>query len=195
MTVLPTSTEDLIFRQARTHNGWQKRSVDESKLRELYELLKWGPTSANCQPLRVVFICSSEAKERLRPALSAGNIEKTMAAPVVAILAYDRDFVEMLPTVFPHVDARSWFVGKPAFIEATATRNASIQGGYFIVAARMVGLDVGPMSGFDNARVDAEFFPGGKVKSNFLCNLGYGDRSKLLPRSPRLTFEQVCSCL
>jgi len=161
-------------------------------LRELYELMKWGPTSANLSPARILFLRTKEAKERLRPALMAGNVEKTMAAPVTAIVAYDTEFYETLPTLFPHTDARSWFAGKPALIESTAFRNGTLQGAYMIIAARALGLDCGPMSGFDNARVDAAFFPDGKWKSNFLCNLGYGDPASVKPRNPRLSFEEAC---
>jgi 3-hydroxypropanoate dehydrogenase len=160
--------------------------------RALYDLLKWGPTSANCSPARIVFVRSREGKERLRPALSAGNVDKTMAAPVTAIIGHDLRFHDQLPRLFPHTDARSWFAGKDELIRTTAFRNGTLQGAYLIVAARSLGLDCGPMSGFDNARVDAEFFPGGTVKSNFLCNLGYGDPAKLHPRSPRLAFDEAC---
>lgn len=185
---------DIIFRNARTHNGWQDKPVSDDTLRALYELMKWGPTSANCSPARILFLKTREAKERLRPALSAGNMEKTMAAPVTAVVGYDLQFYELLPRLFPHnPDAKNWFSGKAA--EITAFRNGSLQGGYLIVAARAVGLDTGPMSGFDNAKLDAEFWPDGRVKSNFLCNLGYGDPSKLFSRSPRLDFDEACSIL
>ena len=183
---------DQIFRTARTHNGWLDRPVTDDQLRRLYDLMKWGPTSANCSPARIVFVRSKAAKEKLKPALSPGNLDKTMAATATAIIAYDTEFYEKLPQLFPHADARSWFVGKPDLIETTAFRNGSLQGAYLIIAARAIGLDCGPMSGFDNALVDAAFFPGGKVKSNFLCNLGYGDPGKLFPRSPRLAFDEAC---
>jgi 3-hydroxypropanoate dehydrogenase len=189
---------DLLFRAARTYSAWLDRPVDDAKLVELYDLLNWGPTSANGLPLRVLFLKSREAKERLRPALSPGNVDKTMAAPVTAILAYDTRFYEFLPETFPHEpEAVSWFTGpgKERVAEETAFRNSSLQGGYFILAARAVGLDCGPMSGFDRAKVDAEFFPDGRWRSNFLCNLGYGDPSKLPPRNPRLPFETVCRIL
>jgi 3-hydroxypropanoate dehydrogenase len=184
---------DAIFLEARTHNAWTDKPVSDETLRRLYDLMKFGPTSANCSPQRIVFARSRAAKEKLRPALSEGNLEKTMTAPVTAVLGYDTEFYELLPRLFPQKDARSWFVGKPAHIEATAFRNGTLQGGYFIVAARAVGLDCGAMSGFDNAAVDAAFFPGGKVKSNFLCNLGYGDPKGVFPRNPRLTFDEACS--
>jgi 3-hydroxypropanoate dehydrogenase len=186
---------DQIFREARTHNVWLPQPVSPDLLRQAYELSAFGPTSANSMPGRYVFLTTREAKERLRPALSAGNLEKTMAAPVTAIIAWDTEFHEKLPKLFPHRDMRSLFLGKPGLIEATAFRNGSLEGAYFILAARAVGLDCGPMSGFDNAKIDAEFFPDGKWKSNFLCNLGYGDATKLFPRSPRLSFEEACLLL
>jgi len=195
MNTLDSQALDQIFRLARTHNGFIDRPVSDAQLNAIYDLMRWGPTSANCSPARIVFLRSSAAKERLRPALSPGNLDKTMAAPVTAIIGYDTEFYEKLPRLFPHTDARSWFVGKPAHIESTAFRNGSLQGAYFIIAARAVGLDCGPMSGFDQAKVDAEFFPGGKVKSNFLCNLGYGDPTKLFARSPRLEFDEACRVL
>ena len=189
---LPDADLDQLFREARTHNSFHDRPVPEATLRLVYDLLKWGPTSANSSPARFVFLVTAEAKQRLRPALSPGTLDKTMAAPVTVIVGYDLEFHETLPTLFPHVDARAWFAGKPDHILTTAFRNGSMQGAYLILAARAVGLDCGPMSGFDNAKVDATFFPDGKVKSNFLCNLGYGDRAKLMPRNPRLPFEDAC---
>ncbi|MBX9947422.1 MAG: malonic semialdehyde reductase [Reyranella sp.] len=187
---------DRIFRDARTHNGWLPKPVTDDQLRAVYDLMKWGPTSANCQPTRIVFVRTKEGKERLRPALSAGNTEKTMAAPVTAIVAYDTQFYEHLPRHFPHDQtAITWFKGpgKEAGAAATAFRNGSLQGAYLIIAARSLGLDCGAMSGFDNAKVDAAFFPDGRVKSNFLCNIGYGDPAKLFARSPRMTFDEACS--
>jgi 3-hydroxypropanoate dehydrogenase len=193
---LPDAALDQLFRNARTHNGFKPDPIPDTDLRAIYELVKWGPTTANSQPLRVVFIKSKAAKERLRPALSFGNRDKTMAAPVCALLAYDLEFYEKLPRTFAHnQEARSWFAGQPALIETTALRNSSIQGGYFIMAARALGYDCGPMSGFDNTKVDAEFFPDGRVKSNFLCNLGHGDWSKVMPRNERLTFDEACEIL
>ena len=184
---------DNIFRSARTHNGWLPKPVTDDQLRAIYDLMKWGPTSANCQPARIVFVRTKEGKEKLRPALSAGNTEKTMTAPVTAIVAYDPEFYEHLPRMFPHDQtAITWFKGKPS-AEPTAFRNGSLQGAYLIVAARALGLDCGAMSGFDNAKVDQAFFPDGKVKSNFLCNIGYGDPAKLFTRSPRFTFEETCT--
>lgn len=184
---------DTIFLKARTHNAWTDKPVADETLRRLYDILKFGPTSANCSPARFVFVRSAAAKEKLKPALSEGNLAKTLAAPVTAVIGYDTEFYENLPRLFPQKDARSWFVGKPAHIETTAFRNGTLQGAYFIVAARAVGLDCGAMSGFDNAKVDAAFFPGGKIKSNFLCNLGYGDPKGVFPRNPRMAFEEACS--
>lgn len=187
---------DVIFRNARTHNAWLPRPVSDETLRQVYDLMKWGPTSANCSPARLLFIRSPEAKKRLEPALSAGKRAKTMAAPATAIAAYDTMFYDLLPRLFPHDQtARGWFAGKPTVIETTAFRNGTLQGAYLIIAARALGLDCGPMSGFDNDKVDAEFFPGGTVKSNFLCNLGYGDPAGLFPRSPRLDFDEACRIL
>ncbi len=195
MTTLDGKSLDQLFREARTHNGWQARPVDGAALRQLYDLLKMGPTSANCSPARFVFVTSPAAKARLKPCLAPGNVEKTMAAPVTVIVAYDTEFYEKLPYLFPHADARSWFVGKPEFIQSTAFRNGTLQGAYLILAARALGLDCGPMSGFDNGKVDAEFFPDGRIKSNFLVNLGSGDPSALRPRGPRLPFDDACQIL
>ena len=173
----------------------QPRAIDDASLHALYALWKWGPTQANCCPARVVFVRSQEAKARLRPCMAPGNLDKTMAAPVTAIIAYDLNFWENLPRTFPHrPEAINNFKGedKKAGNEKVAFRNSSMQGGYFILAARAVGLDTGPMSGFDNAKVDAEFFPDGRWKSNYLCNIGYGDADKLFPRNPRLDFDDAC---
>jgi len=189
---LAAAALDQLFRNARTHNAWQDKPVPDSLLTELHDLMKWGPTSANCWPLRVVYVKSPEAKARLLPLLMEGNRAKTQAAPVVAILGMDLAFYEQLPTLFPHTDAKSWFVGNAPLIEATAFRNSSLQGAYFMLAARALGLDFGPMSGFDAARVDAEFFAGTQTKSNFICSLGYGDPAGLFPRSPRPAFAEVC---
>ena len=187
---------DVLFRKARTHNAWLDKPVDDALLQQVYELAKWGPTSANMSPMRIVFVKSREAKARLKPLLDAGNAEKTMAAPATAILGMDVRFYEKLPKLFPHVDAKAWFKDLPeTVLEYVALRNSSLQGAYFMLAARAVGLDCGPMSGFNNAKVDAEFFAGTSVKSNFLCNLGYGDHSKLFPRSPRLDFDEACKIL
>jgi 3-hydroxypropanoate dehydrogenase len=186
---------DQIFLEARTHNRWQKKPVPQALLRQLADVMKMGPTSANCSPARILFLESRSAKERLSPFMSEGNRAKTAAAPVTAIIGYDTEFYEKLPKLFPHADARSWFVGKPAHIEETAFRNSSLQGAYFIIAARALGLDAGPMSGFDAAGVNKEFFPDGKVKANFICNLAYGDPEGVMPRSPRFAFEEFCTIL
>ncbi len=187
---------DLIFRKARSHNAWLDKPVDDALLRQVYDLARMGPTSANMSPMRIVFVKSLESKERLKPALDSTNIAKSMAAPVTAILGMEIRFYEQLPKLFPHADARSWFKDLPnAVLEYMALRNSSLQGAYFMLAARAVGLDCGPMSGFVNAKVDAEFFAGTTVKSNFLCNLGYGDATKLYPRSPRLDFEETCKII
>ena len=189
--MLDDAALDRLFRTARTHN-WFHGPVTDDQLRAIYELMKWGPTSSNCQPARILFLRSPEAKERLKPALSSANRDKTLAAPVTAILAYDLHFYEHLPRMFPHnQSARSWFEGKPD-TPVHALRNGSLQGAYFILAARAIGLDCGPMSGFDNAKVDAAFFPDGRTKSNFLCNLGRGDPSKIFERLPRFGFDEVC---
>jgi 3-hydroxypropanoate dehydrogenase len=187
---------DQIFRTARTHNVLEG-SVTDQHLRAIYDLMKLGPTTGNTCPARLLFLRSREAKERLRPALFPTNVDKTMAAPVTAIIGYDLEFYEKLPYLFPHnPDAINWYKGKPAAVnETTALRNSSLQRAYLIIAARALGFDCGPMSGFDNARVDAEFFPDGRIKSNFLCNLGVGDPAKLFPRNPRLSFEEACRLL
>jgi 3-hydroxypropanoate dehydrogenase len=182
---------DKLFRVARTHNGWLDRPVRESLLRQAVELAKMAPTSANTLPMRVVFVTTAEAKEQLKPALAPQNVEKTMAAPATAIVGYDLGFPDLLPKLFPHADARIWFEGNDALILDTAFRNGSLQGAYLILALRALGLDVGPMSGFDPAKVDAAFFAGTKVRANFLINIGFGDAAKLLPRSPRLAFEEI----
>lgn len=197
---------DLLFRQARSQNGWLDQPVSDETLEALYDLLRWGPTSANGCPARLVFVRSTEAKQRLLPALSAGNVEKMLSAPVTAIIGYDTCFHEQLPRLFPHnPGVRDWFAGQPELIEATALRNSSMQGAYLILAARALGLDCGPMSGFDHGLVDEAFFTanddpqrafaGMRIKSNFLCNLGYGDPAKLFPRNPRLNFEEACLML
>jgi len=186
---------DQLFRTARTHNGWLDRPVPDALLSELFETMKWGPTSANCWPLRIVFVKSAAAKARLVPLMMEGNRAKTEAAPVTAILGMDLDFPETLPRRFPHTDAKSWFVGNEALTEATAFRNSSLQGAYFMLAARALGLDCGPMSGFDATAVDAEFFSGTRIRTNFICNLGYGDPAALFPRSPRPSFGEVCQIL
>ena len=187
---LPDASLDQIFRTARTHNELGGEVSDDT-LRQLYDLAKWGPTSANMTPARLVFVKSAEAKAKLEPALDEGNRAKTMAAPVTVIVAHDEDFHEKLPYLFPHTDAKSWFEGPREGRREAAFRNGSLQGAYVILAARALGLDTGPMSGFDNAKVDEAFFAGTAIKSNFLINLGHGDTSKLFPRSPRLSFDEA----
>ncbi len=190
--MLNTDALDTLFNHARTHNVWLDKPVTDAQLHQLYDLMKWGPTSANCSPARIVFVKSPEAKQKLVACMSAGNAEKTGKAPVTAIIGMDMEFYEKLPQLFPHTDARSWFVGNQASIDATAFRNSSLQGAYLIMAARALGLDCGPMSGFDTDKVNAAFFAGTSVKVNFVCSIGYGDASKVLPRLPRLTFDEAC---
>lgn len=194
-TALNEQALNQLFVKARTHNGWLEKPVSDAQLKQLYELAVMGPTSANSQPARFVFVKSTDAKERLRPHLAPGNVDKTMAAPATVIVAADYEFYEHLPTLFPHADAKSWFVDNQAMIDSTAFRNSSLQGAYLILAARALGLDTGPMSGFDNAGVDKEFFTGTAIKSNFLVNLGYGDVSQLFPRSPRPAFADYSKIL
>ncbi len=194
--MLEDSARNLLFRDARSQNGFLKRPVDEAVLCDLYDLLKFGPTSANCSPLRIVFLCSEAAKERLIPALSPGNIDKTRSAPVVAVLGYDTQFFQYAQQLFPHKPAMfDGFAADPVLARETAFRNSSLQAAYFMMAARSVGLDCGPMSGFDRTQVTELFFPGGEVEVNFLCNLGHGDPDKLFPRLPRLAFAQACSVM
>jgi 3-hydroxypropanoate dehydrogenase len=190
---LDNAALDQLFRAARSHNAWHDKAVPDSLLTELHDLMKWGPTSANCWPLRVVYVKSSAAKARLIPLMMEGNRAKVQAAPVTAILGMDMAFYEQLPKLFPHTDAKSWFVGNDALIQATAFRNSSLQGAYFMLAARALGLDCGPMSGFDADQVNAEFFADTTVKANFICSLGYGDPAGIFPRSPRPAFAEVCT--
>ncbi len=186
---------DIIFRNARTQNKWLDKPVSPALLMAVYDLMRIGPTSANISPARIVFVVSNEAKERLKPHLSEGNRAKTMTAPATAIIAYDLRFAEHVPKLFPHAPgAKGWFE-EPKFAEVAAFRNGTLQGAYFIIAARALGLDCGPMSGFDNAGVDREFFPEGTIKSNFLCSVGHGDPSGVFPRSPRLSFDEACKIL
>lgn len=202
--------QNLLFRDAHTYISWQQKPVSDETLLALYDLMKWAPTSMNCNPVRILFLRSPEAKQRLLPALAPGNIEKTMSAPVTAILAYDLDFYQHMPLLFPPMpSARDMFANAPEIAETTARRNSSLQGGYFILGARSLGLDCGPMSGFDNAKVDEEFFStgqvidpdeqefftAGQIRSNFLCNLGYGDPAGNYPRNPRFAFDEVCKLL
>lgn len=182
----------LLFSSARSHNAWLDKSVSDEQLHAIYNAMKWGPTSANTSPARIVFVKSAEQKEQLLSCMSEGNYEKTKAAPVTAIIGMDMQFYDKLPQLFPHTDARSWFVGNQASIEATAFRNSSLQGAYFMMAARALGLDCGPMSGFDADKINATFFAGTETKVNFVCSIGYGDTEKLFPRSPRLAFDEAC---
>ena len=195
-TALSNEALDTLFREARSHNGWQDTSVTDEQLHQIYDLMKMGPTAANACPARLLFIKSAEAKERLKPCLSEGNVEKSMSAPVVAVIGMDMEFYEQLPKLFPHTDARSWYVGKPEeVIHTAAFRNSTLQGAYFMLAARSLGLDCGPMSGFDAEKLEAEFFPDGKIKANFICAIGHGDTSKIFARHPRLEFDEACSVL
>jgi 3-hydroxypropanoate dehydrogenase len=192
MSELSPEALDKLFLSARTQNKWRPEPIDDATLKRLYDLVKMGPTSANCSPARFVFVKTAEAKEKLRPALSKNNLEKTMSAPATVIVAYDKLFYEQLPKLFPHADARSWFTSSPAVAEETAFRNSSLQGAYLILAARSLGLDCGPMSGFDRAKLDEAFFAGTNWTTNFLVNLGHGDPAGLFGRLPRLDFEEAC---
>ena len=192
---LEQSALSQLFIDARTHNSWQDKPVTDEQIKDLYELLKFAPTSVNCNPARFLFIKSPQAKERLLACVTPGNLEKTRAAPVTAIIGMDLDFYEQLPKLFPHVDAKSWFVGKDAYIESTAFRNSALQGAYLTMAVRALGLDCGAMSGFDADKVNAEFFPDGRVKVNFLLNIGHGNSASLMPRQPRPSFAEVCRIL
>lgn len=186
---------EQLFTAARTQNGYLDRPVSDDTLRQLYDLVKWGPTAANSGPARLAFVRSADAKAKLLACMNPGNVAKVQQAPVTVIVGMDLEFHHRLPQLFPHVDARAWFEGKPAAIEASAFRNSSLQGGYLILAARALGLDCGPMSGFDAAKVDAAFWAGTAVKTNFVCTLGHGDPSKVLPRLPRLAFDDACRLL
>jgi 3-hydroxypropanoate dehydrogenase len=199
---------DILFRTARTHNTWQAKPVSDELLQEIYDVFKFGPTSANGSPARILFLKSEEAKARLlpalgpmnveksrTPALGPMNVEKSRTAPVVAVIAFDLEFYEKLPKLFPHADAKPWFANNPELAFETAFRNSSLQGAYFMIAARALGLDCGPMSGFNAEKLNAEFFPDGKWKVNFICNLGYGNHADLFPRNPRLDFEEACTIL
>jgi len=195
MQSLPQQSLDQLFLNARSHSVWQDRPVSDEKLQQIYELMKWGPTSANASPARIVFVKSDEAKEKLLACVAELNVEKTRTAPVTAIIAEDLEFYDKLPKLFPHNDFRSYFAGNKELTESTAFRNSSLQGAYFMIAARALGLDCGPMSGFDQQKLDEAFFAGTSWKSNFLCNLGYGDPDKLFPRLPRLSFEEACQII
>ncbi|EPH6760649.1 malonic semialdehyde reductase [Cronobacter dublinensis] len=190
---LSASALATLFTDARTHSAWLDAPVSDEQLRDIYDMVRLGPTSANCSPGRLLFVKTPDAKARLLPALSSGNVEKTLRAPVTAIIAWDHEFYEALPQLFPYADARAWFTSSPAVAEETAFRNSSLQAGYLIMACRALGLDTGPMSGFDRAAVDAEFFSGTTWKSNLLINIGYGDAATLHPRLPRLSFDDACA--
>ena len=195
-TELDDAALGQLFRAARTHSAWLDRPVTDDQLRQIYDLMKWGPTSANSSPARILFVRTPEAKARLIPALTPGNVDKTKAAPVTAIIGYDTRFFELLPKLFPHrPEMKNPYEANAKLAETVAFRNGTLQGAYFMLAARAVGLDVGGMSGFDNAKVDAEFFPDGRVKSNFLCNVGHGDPSKVMAKLPRLEFDEACTLL
>ena len=191
--VISDSSLDQIFREARTRNAFEDRPVGDTMIQAIYDLLKWGPTSANCSPARFVFVTSEAGKARLKPHLMEGNVAKTMSAPVCAIIGHDMTFHDKLPELFPHTDAKSWFDGNDALIAETAFRNGTLQGAYLMIAARALGFDCGPMSGFDKEGVDKEFFAGTAVKSNFLCNIGFGTDEGLFDRSPRLSFDEACT--
>ncbi|MGA7799616.1 MAG: malonic semialdehyde reductase [Gammaproteobacteria bacterium] len=195
LSPMPAEALEVLFSKARSHSTWTDEPVSDAQLREIYDLMKWGPTAANSSPARIVFIKSPEAKQRLKDCLAPGNVEKSMSAPVVAVIGMDMEFYEHLPRLFPHTDARSWYAGKPEAIQQTAFRNSALQGAYLMLAARTQGLDCGPMSGFDSEKLEAEFFPDGKVKANFICAIGHGDHSKLFPRNPRLEFDEACQLL
>lgn len=193
--MLPEESQKLLFTEARSHNGWLQKPVSNAQLEELYDLMKYGPTAANNCPLRITFIKSIDAREKLKPHLSQGNVVKALTAPVLAILSYDTEFYNHLPHLFPHTDAKSWYENKPAKIESAGTMNATLQGAYFLLAARSIGLDCGPMAGFNNETLNNDFFPDGKTKSIFICGIGYGDDSQLHPRGPRLDFNTACKII
>ena len=184
---------NLLFMEARTQNSWHQKPVPKDLMRRVFDLMKMAPTSANCSPGRFVFVASSEGKDKLKPALSEGNLAKTMSAPLTVIIAYDMEFYEHLPKLFPHTDARAWFTGHDDLIHETAFRNGSLQEAYLMMAARALGLDCGPMSGFDTDKVNSTFFPDGRFKVNFICNVGYGDDKEVYPRGPRFEFDEVCA--
>lgn len=193
--MLNKNTLDTLFTEARSHNGWLDQDISNKQIHQIYDLMKFGPTAANTCPARIIFVRSDETKAKLSPHLDEGNVEKAMSAPAVAIIGYDTKFYEKLDYLFPHTDAKSWYVGKPDKITAVGTMNATLQGAYFMLAARSVGLDCGPMGGFNADTLNAEFFPDGKIKSIFICGIGYGDTTKIFPRSPRLNFDEACEII
>ena len=190
--MLPQSSLDTLFLNARTHNGWLDKPVNDAQLHQIFDLMKMAPTSANCSPARFVFVKTEAARTKLLECVDAGNAQKVSTAPITAIIGMDMAFYEKLPQLFPHANARAWFEGKATKIADTAFRNSSLQGAYFVLAARAIGLDCGPMSGFDHEKIDAAFWGGNTVKTNFICALGYGDATKLFPRSPRFAFDEAC---
>jgi 3-hydroxypropanoate dehydrogenase len=193
--MLSNDALDVLFSQARSHNAWQDKPVTEAQIQKIYDLMKFGATAANTCPARITFVRSPTAKQKLKPHLDEGNIDKAMTAPVVAIISFDTEFYEKLDVLFPHTDAKSWYAGKPEKIKSVGEMNATLQGAYFMLAVRAVGLDCGPMGGFNNQTLDADFFPDGKTKSIFICAIGYGDTEKLFPRSPRLSFNEACKII
>jgi len=193
--MLDQNALDTLFINARSHNGWLDNNISDEQIHQIYELMKFAPTAANTCPARITFVKSVEAKEKLKAHLDEGNIEKAMSAPAVAIISYDTEFYEKLPYLFPHTDAKSWYEGKPDKIKAVGAMNATLQGAYFMMAARSIGLDCGPMGGFNNETLDQAFSPDGKTKSIFLCCIGHGDNSKIFPRSPRLSFDEACAII
>lgn len=193
--MLDQNSLDTLFIKARSHNGWLDTNISDDKIHQIYELMKYGPTAANNSPARITFVKSDSAKQKLKAHLDEGNIEKSMEAPVVAIISYDIEFYEKLGFLFPHTDAKSWYAGNDAKIKQAGEMNATLQGAYFMLAARSVGLDCGPMGGFNSQTLDEDFFPDGKTKSIFLCAIGQGDHSKIFPRSPRLSFDEACAII
>jgi 3-hydroxypropanoate dehydrogenase len=186
---------DTLFTKARSHNGWLNQDISEAQIQQIYDLMKFAPTAANTCPARITFVRSDEAKAKFKPHLDEGNVDKAMAAPAVAIIGYDTEFYKKLEYLFPHTDARSWYAGKPEKIAEVGVMNATLQGAYFMLAARAVGLDCGPMGGFNGDTLDAEFFPDGKTKTIFICGIGHGDSTKIFPRSPRLSFDAACQII
>lgn len=193
--MLDQTALETLFINARSHNGWLKEDVTDEQIQKIYDLMKFGPTAANNSPARITFVKSDAAKQQLKAHLDEGNVDKAMAAPVVAIISYDTEFYEKLPFLFPHTDAKSWYAGNDAKIKSAGEMNATLQGAYFMMAARAVGLDCGPMGGFNSNTLDNEFFPDGKTKSILLCAIGQGDASKIFPRSPRLSFDEACNII
>ncbi|SFV88059.1 Predicted reductase RutE in novel pyrimidine catabolism pathway [hydrothermal vent metagenome] len=193
--MLDKNTMDILFTKARSYNAWLDKNIADEQIHQLYDLMKFGPTAANTCPARITFVRSNEAKAKLKPHLDEGNVDKAMSAPAVAIISYDTEFYEKLDKLFPHTDAKSWYAGKPDKIKAVGSMNATLQGAYFMLAARSIGLDCGPMGGFNADTLDDAFFPDGNTKSLFICGIGYGDSRKIFPRSPRLDFDEACKII